>query len=105
MSFRDQGQSDSSKAAFDLSLRPPPRWEEEELGGSGKVLLQGERLPWAGHCWSFCVSVLRMFLLFASKEAPLPAAVLLLLKSILYSIMRFHCPPSQLFCKLHSNLG
>lgn len=33
MPFRDQGQSDSSKAAFDLFLLPPPRWEEDGLGG------------------------------------------------------------------------
>lgn len=33
MPFRDQGQSDSSKEAFDLFLLPPPRWEEDGLGG------------------------------------------------------------------------
>lgn len=73
---------------------PWPRWEEDNLGewkgpGSRREAALGRALL------EFSIPVLWLLLPLVPKEAPLPAAVLLLLKSILYSIMRFHCPPSH----------
>lgn len=48
MPFRDQGQSDSSKAAFDLSLLPLPGREEDELGGMERSSFKVRGCPGSG---------------------------------------------------------